>query len=151
MGKAVNSDLIGGVLGLVLAATFWFAREGNWSFWSAVFPNVIIVIIAVLSGLLLLKGLLGPAMLPLFQDGSRRKMLVTAVLLLVWSFAFSRLGTLASSFLGFTVLALYLGGGTTLGAKKLLIGAGVILAELAVFYLLFTRVLHVPLPRGVLF
>lgn len=152
MPKPVNSDLIGGITGLLLAIAFWLARENNWSFWSAVFPNVIIIIIAVLSAILLLKAWLAPAMLPLFQEGSRTKMVVTAVLLIAWSFAFSRLGTLTSSFIGFVVLALYLSRGTAkLGARELLVGSVIVVTELAIFYFLFTRVLHVPLPRGVLF
>lgn len=152
MLKAVNSDLIGGALGLGLAVTFWFAREDNWSFWSAVFPNVVIIIIGVLSVILLLKSSFAPAMLPVFQEGSRSKMLVTAIILLSWSYAFSRLGTLTSSFIGFTILTLYLTHGESrLGPRQLAVTAFVIVAELAVFYLLFTRVLHVQLPRGILF
>lgn len=152
MKKAVNSDLIGGALGLTLAVAFWLGREDNWSFWSAVFPNVVIIIIAVLAVILLVKGLFAPAMLPVFHEGSRSKMLVTAVILLSWSYAFSRLGTLTSSFIGFAVLTLYLTHGEArLGPRQLAGAAFVIVAELAVFYLLFTRVLHVQLPRGVLF
>ena len=152
MRRAWNTDLIGGGLGLLLAATFWLARESNWSFWSAVFPNVIIIIIAALGALLLLKGFVRPAVLPVFQDGSRTRMVVAAVALLAWGFAFSWLGTLASSFLGFAGLALYLAADSVrLDAKTLLLGALVIAAELAVFYFLFVRVLHVPLPRGILF
>lgn len=152
MKKPVNSDLIGGVLGLVLAGAFFLAREANWSFWSAVFPNVVIAIIATLSTLLVVKAFVRPAMLPLFAEGSPRNMIVVAVVLLAWSVAFSRLGTLVSSFLGFAVLALYLARGTApLGARRLVVGILVIATELAVFYVIFTRVLNVPLPRGVLF
>lgn len=152
MKKRVNSDLIGGVLGLGLAGAFFLAREANWSFWSAVFPNVVIAVIATLSALLMIKAFVRPAMLPLFAEGSLRHMVVVAVVLLAWSVAFYRLGTLVSSFLGFTVLALYLARGTArLGTRQLVIGIVVIVTELTVFYVIFTRVLNVPLPRGVLF
>lgn len=152
MNKRVNSDLIGGVLGLVLAGAFFLAREANWSFWSAVFPNVVIAVIATLSALLVVKAFVRPAMLPLFAEGSPRNMVVVAVVLLVWSVAFSRLGTLTSSFLGFAGLAWYLSRGTAnLGIRQLVVGIVVIITELTLFYLIFTRVLNVPLPRGVLF
>ncbi len=152
MKKRVNSDMIGGVLGLALAGAFYLAREANWSFWSAVFPNVVIAIIATLSALLVVKAFVRPAMLPLFAEGSPGNMVVVAVVLLAWSVAFSSLGTLLSSFLGFVFLAWYLSRGTAhLGTRQLLIGIVVIVTELAVFYVIFTRVLNVPLPRGVLF
>lgn len=152
MRRPLNTDLIGGSLGLFLAGSFWLARESNWSFWSAVFPNVIIVIIAALSLMLLLKGFLRPAMLPVFEDGNRTRMVVASVLLLAWGFAFSWLGAVASSFIAFAVLAAYLAADTVrFDARTLLLGAVVIAAEIAVFYFLFVRVLHVPLPRGILF
>lgn len=152
MSRSRNSDLVGGTLGLTLAIAFWLAREGNWSFWSAVFPNVMIVVIAVLSVLLLIKGFVAPAMLPLFADGDRGRMAVTALLLLAWGFAFSWLGALASSFVAFAVLTIYLGRQhITPSPRSLLTLAVAISVELIAFYLVFTRVLHVPLPRGPLF
>lgn len=152
MTKSRNSDLIGGTVGLVLAVAFWYSREGNWSYWSAVFPNVMIVIIAALSIMLLIKGFVAPAMLPLFAEGNRTKMALTAILLIAWGFAFSWLGTLASSFIGFAVLTVYLGREQEpFTPKRLLMVALIVVAEIAAFYLIFTRVLHVPLPGGVLF
>lgn len=152
MSRSHNSDLIGGSLGLTLAIAFWLAREGNWSFWSAVFPNVMIVVIAGLSVLLLIKGFVAPAMLPLFADGDRGRMVVTALLLLAWGFAFSWLGALTSSFIAFAALTIYLGRGhITPSPRSLLTLAATVAVELVAFYLVFTRVLHVPLPRGLLF
>lgn len=152
MSRRRNSDLIGGTLGLALAIAFWLARETNWSFWSAVFPNVMIVVIAVLSALLLVKGFVAPAMLPLFADGDRGRMAVTALLLMAWGFAFSWLGALTSSAIAFAVLTVYLGRRhITPSPRSLLTLAVAIAVELVAFYLVFTRVLHVPLPRGLLF
>ena len=139
-------------MGLTLAIAFWLARESNWSFWSAVFPNVMIVLIAVLSVLLLIKGFVAPAMLPLFAEGDRGRMTVTALLLLAWGFAFSWLGALVSSFIAFAVLTIYLGRQhITPSPRSLLTLVVAIAVELVAFYLIFTRVLHVPLPRGLLF
>lgn len=152
MRRPWNSDLVGGGLGLALAIAFWFARETNWSFWSAVFPNVMIVVIAVLSVLLLVKGFVAPTMLPLFADGDRGRMAVTALLLMAWGFAFSWLGALASSAIAFAALTAYLGRQHIAPSpRSLLTLAGAIAVELMAFYLVFTRVLHVPLPRGLLF
>lgn len=152
MSRARNSDLIGGTLGLTLAIAFWLAREGNWSFWSAVFPNVMIVVIAVLSVLLLVKGFVAPAMLPLFAEGDRGRMALTALLLMAWGFAFSWLGALASSAIAFVVLTTYLGRRHITPSLRGVLTLSVAIAiELIAFYLVFTRVLHVPLPRGLLF
>jgi hypothetical protein len=146
----VNTDLIGGILGLVLSALFWFTRE-QWSFWSAVFPNLTLAVLALLSLALLVKGFVRPERLALLAEGNRVRILVTAFVLLVWAFALRPVGTLLSSAVAFYALTLYLGSAhrrvSTADAVKWLV---VVTVELGVLYLVFTMVLGVPLPRGVL-
>jgi hypothetical protein len=146
----VNTDLIGGILGLILSALFWFTRE-QWSFWSSVFPNLTLAVLALLSLALIVKGLVRPERLVLLAEGNRVRILVTAVVLLAWAFALRPLGTLFSSAIAFYGLTLYLGSAhrrvSALDAVKWL---AVVAVELGVLYLVFTRVLGVPLPRGVL-
>lgn len=149
--RRVNTDLIGGLVGVALAAVFWFNRE-PWSFWSAVFPNVVLGLIGVLSVLLIVKSVVRPEARALFTEGSRTRMVVTGVVLLAWSFAFGRLGAALSSFLAFSFLVLYL----STAERRLRLGRSLlwmvfVAVEIAALYIIFTRVLNVPLPRGVAF
>lgn len=146
--RPLNTDLLGGAIGLGLAALFWLTRE-QWSFWSAVFPNLTLAVLALLSVALLVKGFVRPERLPLIAEGNRVRVLVTAVVLLLWAFAIRPVGTLGSSLVAFWGLAIYLGSAgqrvTAVDAVKWLV---VVAVELGLLYLIFTRILGVPLPRG---
>lgn len=149
--RSFNTDLLGGLLGLALAALFWFNRE-PWSFWSAVFPNVVLVLIAVASVALLVKSMVRPHLRPLFTEGNRVRAAVTAAVLVVWSFAFARLGAALSSLLVFFGLVLYLATAERgLRAGRAALWLVVVTVLVGALYLVFTRVLNVPLPRGVAF
>lgn len=149
--RRVNTDLIGGLVGVVLAAVFWLNRE-PWSFWSAVFPNVVLGLIGGLSVLLIVKSVVRPETRTLFAEGNRARVVVTAVVLLGWSFAFGRLGAGVSSFLAFSFLVLYLSTAERrLHAGRALLWLIFVAAEIAALYLIFTRVLNVPLPSGTAF
>ncbi|MEX2536323.1 MAG: tripartite tricarboxylate transporter TctB family protein [Trueperaceae bacterium] len=147
--RPLNSDIIGGALGLALAGLFWLARE-QWSFWSAVFPNLTLGILAALSLGLVIKGFLKPEMLVLLSEGNRVRILVTAVVLLLWAFGIRTLGTLLSSGVAFYGLTLYL---ASAGQRIRLVDAFkwllVVIVEIGALYLIFSRVLGVSLPRGI--
>jgi hypothetical protein len=145
----MNSDLIGGVLGLALTALFWLSRE-DWSFWSAVFPNLTLAVLTLLSAALIVKGLVRPEKLPLLADGNRTRIIATALLLLAWAFALPRVGTLLSSAVAFYGLTVYLASATRQVTARLALRWAVVVAvELGLLYLIFARVLGVPLPRGI--
>lgn len=147
--QPVNSDLIGGLLGLALTALFFFNRE-QWSFWSAVFPNLTLAVLGALSAGLLVKGLRKPEMLPLLAEGNRVRIVVTAVALLVWAFAIRTVGTVTTSGVIFYGLTLYLASaGRRITPAAAFKWALLVAAEIAVLYLVFNRLLGVPLPRGI--
>lgn len=147
--RPVNSDLIGGLLGVALAALFFFNRE-QWSFWSAVFPNLTLAVLAALSTGLILKGLRRPEMLPLLAEGNRVRIVVTALALLVWAFSIRTVGTVITSGIIFYGLTLYLASaGRRVTPADALKWALLVAAEIAVLYLVFNRLLGVPLPRGI--
>jgi hypothetical protein len=145
----MNSDMAGGILGLTLSALFWLSRE-EWTFWSAVFPNLTLAVLALLSAALIVKGLVRPEMRPLLADGNRTRIVVTALLLLAWAFALPRVGTLLSGAVAFYGLTVYLASATRpVTARLALRWAVVVTVELGLLYLIFARVLGVPLPRGI--
>ena len=151
MIKNANSDLWAGCIGLALSAAFWFSIDEEIMRLSIMFPKAMIAIMALISILLLIKGILKAERQDLFNVGSNKRVIVTALLFFVWGVAISYLGFFVSSVLAILAQAWYL----ALARRKvtlpalclwLVIAAG----EVAFFYLIFTRLLHVPLPEGLL-
>jgi hypothetical protein len=151
MIKNANSDLWAGCIGLALSAAFWFSIDEEIMRLSIMFPKAMIAIMALISILLLIKGILKAERQDLFNVGSNRRVIITALLFFVWGVAISYLGFFVSSVLAILAQAWYL----ALARRKvtlpvlalwLVVAAG----EVAFFYLIFTRLLHVPLPEGIL-
>ena len=151
MIKNANSDLWAGCIGLALSVAFWFSIDEEIMRLSIMFPKAMIAIMALISILLLIKGILKAERQDLFNVGSNRRVLITALLFFIWGVAISYLGFFVSSVLAILAQAWYL----ALARRKvtlptlalwLVVAAG----EVAFFYLIFTRLLHVPLPKGIL-
>jgi hypothetical protein len=151
MIKNANSDLWAGCIGLALSVAFWFSIDEEIMRLSIMFPKAMIAIMALISILLLVKGILKAERQDLFNVGSNRRVLITALLFFIWGVAISYLGFFVSSVLAILAQAWYL----ALARRKvtlptlalwLVVAAG----EVAFFYLIFTRLLHVPLPKGIL-
>lgn len=158
--RAVNTDLIAAVLGLVITAVFWQARE-PWMPLSATWPNAILVFMLLCSLALLAKAWLDPMREPLFAEGSRWRMLVTMLALLVWGLALPRLGFIIASVLFFHFIWWFVNRAVN---RTEAADAGIAPAPTSLFdhgralavglvlvlgcYFLFRRFLHVPLPRG---
>jgi hypothetical protein len=151
MIKNANSDLWAGCIGLALSVAFWFSIDEEIMRLSIMFPKAMIAIMALISILLLVKGILKAERQDLFNVGSNRRVLITALLFFVWGVAISYLGFFVSSVLAILAQAWYL----ALARRKvtlptlalwLVVAAG----EVAFFYFIFTRLLHVPLPKGIL-
>ena len=151
MIKNANSDLWAGCIGLALSVAFWFSIDEEIMRLSIMFPKAMIAIMALISILLLIKGILKAERQDLFNVGSNRRVIITALLFFVWGVAISYLGFFVSSVLAILAQAWYL----ALARRKvtlptlalwLVVAAG----EVAFFYLIFTRLLHVPLPEGIL-
>jgi len=115
------------------------------------FPKAMIAIMALISILLLIKGILKAERQDLFNVGSNKRVIITALLFFVWGVAITYLGFFVSSVLAILAQAWYL----ALARRKvtlptLALWLVVATGEVAFFYLIFTRLLHVPLPEGIL-
>jgi hypothetical protein len=153
--RAVNTDLVAAILGLVITTIFWQARE-PWMPLSATWPNAILVFMLLCSLALLAKAFVDPVREPLFAEGNRPRMLVIMVALVVWGLALPRIGFVIASVLFFYFIWWFVnyavsrtrGAETTTGwfdhARALTVSVLLVLA----FYFVFRRYLHVPLPRG---
>lgn len=151
MMRRANTDLLSGILGLGIAAVFWWGR-GDVGRLSIMFPHALLVLLAAFSVALVVKGLVRPERRSIFAEGDRGKILGTCAILFVWVLAIPYIGFFLSSVAWFWVMTCYLASSrrkvTPLLAAKLFF---VVLAEVTFFYLIFVKLLYVPLPTGAFF
>lgn len=145
----MNTDALGGLLGLGLTLLFWFGR-GSWSPLSAMFPNTVLLTMGALSIGLLVQAALRREVRPVFAEGNRTRIVVTAVALLVWVWSIRTLGFYLAGLIFFGGLTLYIASASrTLTARNVVVWTGIVAAELALLYVLFVNLLSVRLPAGV--
>ena len=151
MTKGVNTDLIAGVTGLLITGVFWFSIEFDISNLSIMFPKAVILIMALVSAALTVKGFVRASIKEIFSEGSNIRAMVTGAAFFAWGIAINYVGFFVTSVTAIVAIACYL----ALARRKITPGLIVLwvvvaLVEVTFFYLIFTRLLHVPLPRGIL-
>jgi hypothetical protein len=147
----VNTDLAAGLFGFAFVALFWYGR-GRLSMLSAVFPDFVLALTALLSVILLAKGLTRPSVRDLFEEGDRRRIFVVTILLFAWWWLIGWLGFVVGSVLVFLALVWYLAlveGQVRL--PRVALWLGIIIVEVGFFYLVFSRLLYIRPPRGLFF
>lgn len=151
MSQKLNTSLIGSLIGLVMAAVFW-ADRGKWTWLSAVFPDFVLIALAALSAVLLLTSLVRPSLERVFEGQNLARASVTAALILAWVWAIDVIGFVVASFVCMLAMLVYLTRGTgPRGLRRYAYWTFVTAALIGFFYVVFTRVLYVPLPTGLLF
>lgn len=153
MIRNANTDLAAGTLGLLLSLAFWWLIDPDITHLSIVFPEAMITIMAVISGLLVIKGFSRAAERGnLFDTGSNVRVIMTGLFFFGWAFAISYVGFFASSVAAISLIAAYLAHARRRVSAAALAGWVAIAAgEVAFFYFVFSRLLHIPLPEGWLF
>jgi len=152
MIKNANSDLWAGGIGLALSTAFYFSIDEEVGRLSIMFPRAMIGILALISILLLVKGFLKSERLDLFTVGSNRRVFITGALFFAWGIAISYLGFFVSSVLAILAQVCYLARARRkLTASSIGLWLAIAVGEVAFFYLIFTRLLIVPLPEGLFF
>ncbi len=151
MTRHANTDLWSGIIGLAIAGVFWWGR-GEVGRLSVMFPNTLLILLAVISAALVAKGLIRPDRRSIFSEGDRGKILGTCAILFAWAAAIPYLGFILSSVAGFWGMTCFLASSRlkvtpVLAAKWLC----VVVVEVTFFYLVFAKLLYVPLPKGILF
>lgn len=146
--RAVNTDIIGAILGFAITALFWF-NLGNVGMLSAIFPKAIMVLMLIAAGLLLIKGFVRPDVFAPFKDENLGRIAILAIILFTWVFAMRGFGFIVSSIVAFTILTMFLANiNKQLNARTVVVCVIVAIVEVIVLYLIFTRILYVPLPKG---
>ncbi|NNF84515.1 MAG: tripartite tricarboxylate transporter TctB family protein [Deltaproteobacteria bacterium] len=151
MTRRANTDLLSGILGLAIAGVFWWGR-GEVGPLSIMFPHALLFLLAAFSVALVVKGLVRPERRSIFAEGDRAKIIGTCAILFVWVIAIPYVGFFLASVSGFWGMTCYLASSrrkvTPQLAAKLFC---VVLAEVSFFYLVFAKLLYVPLPTGAFF
>ena len=151
MNRDVNTEIISGGVGLLLTAVFFFALE-DISWMSIIFPKTVVYIMAVMSSVLLVKAFVNPSYARIFNVGSNWRWIVTGVLFFLWVIFMPVLGFFVSTVVFMTAIVGYLARARTqVTIGKFMIWIPVVIAEVTFFYLIFTKVLFVPLPEGLFF
>lgn len=150
MIRNVNTDLAAGILGLALSVIFWSLIDPEIMYMSTVFPKAMIIITGIVSILLFIKGLSKTAeRSDIFNTGSNVRILTTVAFFFGWAVLIGLLGFFASSVVAMSVMVLYLAKACRkVGASIFTVWVGIVICEVAFFYLTFTRLLYVPLPEG---
>lgn len=151
MKRAINTDFYAAIIGLVIMAMFWLASR-EIGHLSIIFPKALLLLIGVFSGALLIKAFFRADRAPIFNDGNQLRVIITGICLLVWVIAIMYVGFLATSLVMFPLMVCFLASARQrLTPAKVGIWSAISASEVLIFYLIFTRFLQVPLPKGMLF
>lgn len=143
-----NTDLYGGIFMIFVSLVFMSKLKGLTEF-SKVFPRAIIVLLIVSGVGLLIKARKKPSLSQLFQMENKKSVLFVTIVTLVWVFSFKKIGFVVTSIVCLTTLLCLLNDKKNMKEyMKSLVIAG---CEIAILYLLFSRVLYVPFPNGLFF
>ena len=144
----LNADLIIGFSSLILAGVFFVATR-DLSSLGGLFVNYTLVVIAILSVSMLIKGFLKPERLAFFDSNvERNNVIVGIVILALYLILMPLIGFLPASYLFYAVFNLYLAPDRWSWkniVRSVLISAVVV----TVFYGVFRFLLAVPLPKGI--
>jgi len=147
--KRGNTDFIGGLI-MVFSGIFFWLQMGHFTKFGRLFPRAIILLTIIAGIALLIKAKVNPSYgEDIFVEDDMGRMLLMAVICLLWVLLLKRLGFVFTSFfaLGFSFWVL-----KEVRNFKTLISSFILSAcEVLVFYYIFAKLLYVPLPHGILF
>ena len=151
MNREINTLITSGIVGLLLTAVFFFNLE-NISWMSIGFPRTVVYVMGFVSVVLIVLGVVKPSRDKIFNVGSNVRWIVTGVLFFLWVLFMPVIGFFVCSVIFMTAIVVYLARAREeVTIKKFLIWLPIVIAEVTFFYLIFTKVLHVPLPEGMFF
>jgi hypothetical protein len=154
MIKNANTDLIAGIFGFFITSVFWFSIDPDISHLSIMFPKAMVIIMGIIAAALVVKGLIKTKAQhgDMFTEGSNLRWIITGILFFLWVVAVAYIGFWVSSVVGISVIVYYLSRAVQRPSLVRVLGwVGIIIGEVTFFYLIFTKLLDVPLPADLLF
>ncbi|GAW91895.1 hypothetical protein Anamo_1374 [Calderihabitans maritimus] len=134
---------------MIIVSLGFLVQMGNFTVYGKMFPRAIILLLFLAGVGLLIKAKVNPAYSELFMEEDKLKMIVVGIISLGWVLLLKKIGFVITSFaaLGVLIWILHEKRNWKNFCISFLIAAG----EVAVFYLIFAKLLLVPLPSGLLF
>lgn len=154
MTKHANTDLYAGIFGLIITAVFWFSIDPEIGRLSRIFPKAMVIIMGIIAAALLVKGLIKSKAQygDMFAEGSNVRWIVTGIMFFLWIIAVVYIGFWVGSVVGISAIVYYLARATCRPSLPVVLGwVAVVMVEVTFFYLVFSMLLQVPLPAGLLF
>ena len=136
------------VLFIVIGVVAFLAAD-DFSMLGSVFPKTVSVLIVIFSCLWLWLSWIKPRDVVRTVDGSVVRQVAVGVIMLAWAFLLEPVGFLACSVVAFSLLLLVAHYGSC-SRRLLFLYVGATVLVTGCLYLLFTTVLQVPLPAGML-
>ncbi|RKX83965.1 MAG: hypothetical protein DRP57_06850 [Spirochaetes bacterium] len=152
-----TANRISAVIILILCAVFWFQTK-NFSPYSALFPRVVIIILALLSLTLLILSFSKQKVIKddkevVFDPAEITikyfNIVISLSFMVLWVFFIPILGFYLTSIIFFSFMSIYLDTRNRT-FLKIMEKIGIILLLVTAFYLFFTRFLYIPFPEGIL-
>ncbi|HHY08479.1 MAG TPA: tripartite tricarboxylate transporter TctB family protein [Corynebacteriales bacterium] len=145
-----NADRIAAILMFVVVLIFAFQFSDIPSSYSRIFPKAVAWALVVLSAILLIRSWVNPRVVEFAETRELKKVGLAILLLFGWMVCISFLGFYLSSVLFFTLLMILVEP-SILKPNTLTTSIFIAAVEIGLFYLVFTRALNVPLPKGMIF
>ena len=145
--KGINSDYIGAAIVLGITMLFYI-QIGPWSKYAVMAPRSILVILFVLGLVLLIKGRINPERVNPNFIHINRSLAFLVVVGLLWVLLMEKIGFIVTSMVAFS--AILIAYHPAKGFRK--IAGSILLAGVVIFvmYMIFSRLLNVMLPTGIL-
>jgi hypothetical protein len=144
----MRADIVCGAILIVIAGAFWVQRDYADRI-SAAFPDLVLIVLAVLGAVIVAKGFLRGDRGPGERQVNPKMLAIVSVLLAAWAILMGLIGFTISGVLAFLAMALMIREGRpTRRTIALDLTVGVV--TVVGCFLIFTRVLLVPLPVSTL-
>jgi hypothetical protein len=144
----MRKDLVCGAILVLVSGFFWLQRDYSGEL-TARFPDFVLVVLFLLGVVVVARGVLAGDRRRRPREVDLRFLAAAIVLLLVWALGTGLIGFTISSVVAFVVMAQLIRRGD-LQPRRLAMDFGVAVAVVVGSFLVFTRVLYVPLPVSVL-
>lgn len=144
----MRANVVAGAVLLVLSAAFWVQRDYNDRL-AGSFPDLVLAVLALIGVALIADGILRGDRTRQPRELNRRMLAAAAVLVLLWALFINIVGFTISGVIAFVIMSLLVRGGRPT-PRLVVIDVGVGIVVVVGCFLIFTRVLLVPLPVSTL-
>lgn len=146
--KKLNTDLVGGIIMLAVAAFFQFQMDPDFSPLAAYFPAYLIAGLAILGLALLVKAYVRPTYMDSFIEKLNAPVVFTIIVGLGWAILMVWVGFIITSLAAIFLILYRLEPKATRTPKRIAKMAAIAAIEVAIIQVVFVNLLYVTMPIG---